>query len=283
MEEYKLLKSVKRPTNLELRYLLSNKGNIKIQAWFRNYFVDEDILEIGKGIYIHDGEICVYHIGGKMYRYIYKLFKGDIPRAYHIHHLDYNHFNNNIDNLLCCDNYDHGCLHSYTSRFMYGYKPQTEKEKEEYNKWLTANKIKEEYSKINYTSEDSKKYIFEILLNKYEQKAKDVKKYLENKRKEEILKRQEERQKQYEEERQKKIESNDYYLNEQGHLIKRNKSKWTDEQRERIIEKRKYIYNTQEWKENYKKACDEAWKKRVSEGVKRYWQEKNKVKNNDKN
>lgn len=265
MEEYKLLKSVKRPTNLELRYLLSNKGNIKIQAWFRNYFVDEDILEIGKGLYIVNNEINAYHLGkGKIYRSIYKLFKGNIPRGYHIHHLDYNHFNNNIDNLICCDNYDHGCLHEYTNRFVNGILPNSEKELIEYNKWLTANKIKEEYSKLNYTSEDSKRYIFEILLKKYEQKVKDVKKYLENKRKEETLKRQEERQKQYEQERQKKIESNDYYLNEQGHLIKRNKSKWTDEQRERIINKRKDVY------------VSEEWRNKVSEGVKRYWKEKRK-------
>lgn len=281
MEEYKLLKSVKRPTNLELRYLLSNKGNIKIQAYFIGYFVDEDILEIGKGIYIRDGEICVYHMGkGKIYKNIYKLFKGDIPKGYHIHHLDYNHFNNNIDNLLCCDNYDHGCLHSYTSRFMYGYKPQTEKEKEEYNKWLTANKIKEEYSKLNYTSEDSRKYIFKILLKKYEQKAKEIKKYLQNKRKEDINKKREENKQKYEQERQNKIKSGEYYLNDKGHLIKRNKIKWTEEQREQIINKRKYIYNTKEWKDNYKKACDEEWKKRVSEGVKRYWKEK---RNKDKN
>lgn len=46
-----------------------------------------------------------------IYRKIYEQHHGEIPKGYHIHHIDGNHSNNSIDNLACVTAQEHYDIH----------------------------------------------------------------------------------------------------------------------------------------------------------------------------
>ena len=41
------------------------------------------------------------HKGKRLHRAVWEYFHGPIPKGYHIHHMDGNRANNNIENLAC--------------------------------------------------------------------------------------------------------------------------------------------------------------------------------------
>ena len=45
------------------------------------------------------------------HRKIYEMHYGKIPKGFHIHHIDSNPLNNNIDNLICISEEDHKNIH----------------------------------------------------------------------------------------------------------------------------------------------------------------------------
>ena len=47
----------------------------------------------------------------QLHREIWKSLKGDIPKGYHIHHIDGNSLNNHIDNLECLTPHQHSLAH----------------------------------------------------------------------------------------------------------------------------------------------------------------------------
>lgn len=47
----------------------------------------------------------------RLHRYIWEKYNGVIPRGYHIHHIDKNKFNNNIENLALLSPTEHEKLH----------------------------------------------------------------------------------------------------------------------------------------------------------------------------
>ena len=47
----------------------------------------------------------------RLHRYVYRVYVGDIPAGYHIHHIDENKNNNEPDNLECITQHDHESYH----------------------------------------------------------------------------------------------------------------------------------------------------------------------------
>jgi hypothetical protein len=45
------------------------------------------------------------------YRKVWERVNGDIPKGYHIHHIDGNHYNNSIDNLKLVTQEEHFWIH----------------------------------------------------------------------------------------------------------------------------------------------------------------------------
>ena len=50
-------------------------------------------------------------IGERLHRYIWKHYKGDIPEGYHIHHINGDRLNNDIDNLKLVKAEEHARIH----------------------------------------------------------------------------------------------------------------------------------------------------------------------------
>lgn len=283
-EEWKELKTIQRNAGPKVKYLLSNQGRIKLEAYMYGKLYDSEILSIGHGMYIYGKNLLVYHLGkGTIYRNIYKLFKGDIPKGYQIHHKDYNHFNNDINNLICCTPYEHGCFHKITNDFMNGYIPKHNTDDYiEYNNWLNAETYNDKILKLNYTIEDSKQFIFD-LYKRFEDNALILKKEYSLKKEEALKQRQLERQQQLELARQLKIESGEYYINNRGRLSKTHKEKWTDERREKTMKTRREIYASKTFRHNvsvgiqnkYNGEDGDEYRRKVGDGVRKYHKNKN--------
>lgn len=47
----------------------------------------------------------------RLHRYIWEKFHGEIPKGYHVHHIDKNKNNNDIENLILLSPKEHGSLH----------------------------------------------------------------------------------------------------------------------------------------------------------------------------
>lgn len=62
------------------------------------------------------------HKGKRLHRAVWEYFHGPIPKGYHIHHMDGNRANNNIENLACIPAAQHESGHGHT------------KERQEYGK-----------------------------------------------------------------------------------------------------------------------------------------------------
>lgn len=95
---------------------ISDKGNVKYN----------DIeLTFEFGLYICGGEIGICgtnFIHKSIYRTIYTLFNKPIKQGNIIHHIDGNHYNNDIDNLYECTPQEHTKIHSiegYTDTSLY--------------------------------------------------------------------------------------------------------------------------------------------------------------------
>lgn len=49
----------------------------------------------------------------RLHRYVWRYYNGEIPEGYHIHHLDENKSNNDIENLVCITERAHKQLHGF--------------------------------------------------------------------------------------------------------------------------------------------------------------------------
>lgn len=232
METWKELKQIHRQKGIDVKYLLSNKGNIKMVAYYKNIYVDEEQLSIGNGICIHNNELYIYHMKKEpLHRIFYKLFNGDIPKGYQIHHKDYNHYNNDINNLECLSPYKHGCKHSITSKFMYNVPNKFHWSYYEYQLWLNSNSIMDKINNIQYTKEEAIKDILDIY-KRFEDNMLPIREqYFINKSKE-IKERNE---KKFIQDRQDKLTSGEYYVNIFSRLSKKHRPKWTEERRRKTM------------------------------------------------
>lgn len=258
IEEWKLLKQThyKRFT---FSYYISNFGRVKLVTE-----LGEEILEIGKGLTVkhivlgdkHYYELMIIGMSYCMYHLVWNKFMYERPKGYQIHHKDFNHYNNRLDNLECLDPKEHGLRHKWQSYLQYDEETLLRvypEYKDEYYKWKKARKIADEYKKISehriehihywktYIA-NIKQQMDEILRNEYDERLK----LREQKQKEkEIL---------IQQERQRKVDSGEYYVNDKGKLVKKHivLPKWTDERRIKTMNIRKEIdmYNSPEWRKN---------------------------------
>jgi hypothetical protein len=115
IEEWKVIKEWNGVTNKNSthcsgdRIYVSNTGKVKL---------NDTELTLDRGLYINkDYEICIVGTSwpfGNMYRTIYQLFTGKLKKGYgwNIHHIDGNHYNNSLDNLLQVTAFEHGKIHA---------------------------------------------------------------------------------------------------------------------------------------------------------------------------
>lgn len=61
------------------------------------------------------------HLGKRLHREVWRHYRGDIPAGCHIHHVDGDRANNNIENLVCMTASEHESKHGNTEeRLEYG-------------------------------------------------------------------------------------------------------------------------------------------------------------------
>lgn len=63
-----------------------------------------------------------YFVGSRpdrkiLHREIWRNYNGEIPKTYHIHHIDHDKGNNNIDNLECLSPSEHSRRHQHLGRW----------------------------------------------------------------------------------------------------------------------------------------------------------------------
>lgn len=204
------------------KIFVSNTGKVKLN----------DIeLTLDKGLYINDlNEICIVGCGwpySTFHRTVYTLFvKEPHHDVYHnIHHIDGNHYNNNVNNLIELTAKEHGQLHadndydwglSRTNEFINSYKDKANEVIELTKKWL-LNRV------VEWFDNNSKKY--------------------REKREKDKLEKNLQKQKEIEE----KISSGNYTLSKDGRLVPKTNAKkgykMPDEEREKhsIATKQAYI------------------------------------------
>lgn len=54
------------------------------------------------------------HKGKRLHRAVWEYFNGEIPEGYHIHHIDEDRTNNNIENLALLPGIEHSTMHART-------------------------------------------------------------------------------------------------------------------------------------------------------------------------
>ena len=248
-------------------YYINNKGEVK----YENSLGESKILTIGDGLYVsQDGtvnEIKIIGIGHHIYRLVYNYFGGIIPKYYQIHHIDYNRNNNNINNLICITGKEHRDIHrplacylssSYTS---INKNYNLEKIKNEYNKYIEAHisyaKLSKHIGKYDYYYYKWQLYLLEQI-NKYKELKRTE--YL-NKLTKQKLNTINKNNKLLENERKAKLDSGEYYINENGKLTKKIRNKWTEERRNKTMNTR---LTSDKWKNMGNK---------VSKTLKQKWQD----------
>ena len=262
-EQFKLFKT----TNFhycKLNYYISNFCNIILETPF-----GRENLSIGHGLYIDYNEYPTLKLCGgskELYRIIWELFKGSIPKGYQIHHLDYNHCNNRLDNLICCSPKEHGKYHGFLFKYQNVLKydnanPLTDIEKEQLEQYNKSLDIYEQYKDISNNKDNIIKEWRQYINNLYDR--------LDNLHKEQRRRKQEQREQQRiqrEIDKQKKIEdglkSGRYKLTEDGKLrYTQTGTKWSEERRQKTMNtRRKTMYDNPQWRENMSKAIKQYYK-----------------------
>ena len=272
MEEiWEVIKSVKTQSQIRIDTEISNYANVRIKAYVGEKEIACYYLSLGNGLYVRYDDnypsILICGCSGDIYRHVYFMqYTGhQYIKGYQIHHIDYNHCNNTIDNLYYCSPKEHGMLHKWQ-----GYL-ETEQTKlkgkeiygdlfdintELFNKAITLYKWLE-YNEEIFNRENAIKYIHNIR----QEIEKIAVPYIEQYKKQNAINRQIERDKQKQQKIQDKLDTGNYYLDDNGKLHKK-RNKWTTERREKTMKTlRDNCYNNPEWR------------RRNSEGLKKMYAE----------
>lgn len=246
MEEWKILKSFdktgKRFIKGDVIYI-SNKGRIKL---------NDTILEIGKGLYVSsDAQIHIIGVGydnhTTLYRWIYYNFIGPYIKGggYNIHHIDGNHLNNAVDNLIELSAYRHGKVHAE----QYEQLKDTIANTNKLIKYYISNKDKYINDGIKYFKDRVAQYLNSDEYKRYVELKRNEKELRKKQRSEELKllseKRKAERKKQKLIEQQKLIDAGTHFRAKDGRLMSyeqihnmhagpRDKSYITDEYKNKI-------------------------------------------------
>lgn len=241
MEEiWEVIKTVKYKAIINTE--VSNKGNVRITAYYDNTLLAKYNLELGKGLYVTYGDypnIRIANCSGDIYRYVYfmKHYNNEYIKGYQIHHIDYNHCNNSIDNLLYCSAIEHGKYHSFIYQYqnILNYsnaKPLTDiqlQQLDQYYKVLDYYKYLID-NKDNFSIDKAKQYLKQIRLDIINK----VKQYKEQ-----------QKQNKKEQERIDRLNSGNY-IEVDGRLVRI----MSDYQKQRMAEgRRRNCYNNQEWRD----------------------------------
>lgn len=163
-------------TKNKLTYYVSNYGRVKCE---------DEILSIGHGMYMLGDNPCIISVKypyRNLWRTVYALF-GDIKLTpqLQIHHIDYNHLNNHINNLIPLTCREHGNIHNNDSRNgmlavlnqYHDIYEEHNKHKEEYRKeW---HKIKQNILKRKQQQkQQEKEKLNKIKRQKYKQKLYNI-------------------------------------------------------------------------------------------------------------
>lgn len=114
-EEWKLFRKFTSFSRYHIpgdEYYVSNKGRYKF---------NDMILELGKGLYIDSKEELHSIVKLPHHKEIYRMFVGEIPEGHVLHHIDHDHTNNSLDNLVLLDELTHNILHWREGNIIQGY------------------------------------------------------------------------------------------------------------------------------------------------------------------
>lgn len=103
-----------RVTNLSLAYRYDLLYNITILFKGDNYMA-EKVIYYRNLKFVRDDKTGYYlnsTLRVRLHRYVWACERGDIPKGYEIHHIDFDRSNNDISNLLCLSRADHRKLHA---------------------------------------------------------------------------------------------------------------------------------------------------------------------------
>lgn len=255
MEEiWEVIKSVNTQQGVMINTEICNNGNVRIVSYYKDKEIKKYYLTLGKGLYVSYSEsgpnIRIVKCGGDIYRHVYfmKHYNHEYIKGHQIHHIDYNHCNNIIDNLLYCSPKEHGLYHAFQYKLAneaQGYQQdwsdnelkqlELYNKAKEYYKWLEDNKN-------NFSIDKATEYIRQIR-KEIEQIAKPlIEQYKLDK-----VKQREERKKEREQERINKLNSGNY-KEVNGKLVYIHTI--SDYQKQQMAEgRRRKCYNNQEWRD----------------------------------
>lgn len=99
------------------------------------------------------------------YLKIYKEYYGDIPKGYHVHHKDFNPYNNSPENLIAISPEEHAKIHieaghpwAHNGKFIQGASEAGKKGAKAFRSKLTPDQIKEWHSKGGKASQNKGGY-----------------------------------------------------------------------------------------------------------------------------
>lgn len=293
-EKWEVIKTSKTQSQIRIDIEISNNANARLKAYVGDKEIACYYLSLGKGLYVRYNDkypsIHIYNCGGDIYRHVYFMqYTGhQYKKGYQIHHIDYNHCNNIMDNLYYCSPKEHGILHKWQG---YLETEQTKlKGKEIYGdlfdintelfnkantlyKWL-------EYNEEVFSIDKSKEYIHNIR----QEIEKIAVPYIEQYRKQKTIDRQIEKDKQKQQKIQDKLDTGNYYLDDNGKLHKK-REKWTPERREKTMNTRyETMYNNPIWRQHNSEGVRQHYiehpeaKEKISIQMKEYQQKLREIK-----
>ena len=280
MEQWKEFKRQKNGISFEI----SNLGNIRLLQYYKGDIVDSELLSIGHVLYCVQeyNNIRCYNVAENIYRIVYTAFNSKINKGYQIHHINFDHTDNRLNNLICLPPREHGKYHMWQSYLqshstLYDHLNDYDNINKKYiyelvKDYNTALDNYNNISNINYTIEDAARD-YRLITNRFANKVKEIS---QNKK----IKYKQEREQELINIRNNKINSGEYYLDNNGKLIKKNRQKWTDERRNKTMTTRyETVYNNPEWRDKVSKgvkaSVDDDYRQAASKGGKNRW---NKIK-----
>lgn len=260
---WEVIKSVKTQSDIKINTEICNTGEVRLKAYFKEKEIAKYDLSLGKGLYInyiHDvPSVFIVQCGGDIYRHVYFMqYTGhQYKKCWQIHHLDYNHCNNSIDNLVYCTAKDHGLYHAFQFKLAneaQGYEQDWSdielKQLEDYNKakeyykWLKDNKDKFNIKVSTEYYRQIRKEIEQIAKPLIEQDRIERAKQREQQREQQKIKKQNKK----EQDRIDKLNSGNY-IEKDGKIICIHFPQWTEERRLKTMKTRyEKVYNNPEWR-----------------------------------
>lgn len=233
-----------------LAFEVSDLGNVRLLQYFEDKVIDSELLSIGHGLYyIKDKSgqyynVRCYNVVDNIYRIVYRTFVGPINKCYQIHHINFDHTDNRLSNIVCLSPHEHGKYHIWQGYLesentlnihLNDYDEINQKYIYELVKdYITAVDNYNNISTINYTGEDAAND-YRLITSRFKNKIKEIKQNRVNQRKQQ----REQQQLLEQAERQRKIDNGEYAIGSNGRLYLAKRKQWTPERRAKTMTTRK--------------------------------------------